>query len=388
MKKRRILILSSASLSLINFRGDFIRHLLSHGFEVVAAAPNFHPDVVIELKTIGVDSAEYQLQRTGLNPYKDLKTYFELKKLIRDHQIDLVFPYTIKPVIYGSLAANACGISTVSLITGLGFTFSGASQKAKILQRVTAYLYKKALGKNKMVIFQNEDDPKLFLDEGIIDAQQPYTVVNGSGVNLERYPFREKKNTGGRIIFLLVARLIKEKGVQLYIQAASMLKPDFPEAEFHIIGSPATSPSAISLEELHTLHEAGTIVYHGRQKKVSDFLTGSDVFVLPTYYREGVPRSILEALSVGLPIITTNSPGCRETVQAGRNGLLIAPRDQEQLNNALEYFIGNRSEIHKMGLESRRLAEEKFDVHIINDFLLQQIQSVLEPESTVSGHIG
>ena len=370
MNEKKILIICSFATSLTHFRGDFIKDLIKAGYVVYAAAPDMHEEVVAALKQMGAKPLEYNLQRTGMNPFKDLSSIFEIKKLLNEHKIDLVFPYTIKPVIYGSMAANMASTPTISLITGLGFTFSGNSTKARVLQRVTEFLYKLSVRKNRLIIFQNRDDHKLFLERNIISPDHKVDFVGGSGVNLDRYTTRVNQNKSERVVFVLVARLIREKGIHLFIDAAKDLKQSFPQAEFHVIGSPDQSPSAISLEQLNDLHKKQIIVYHGKQNNVAEFLYYSDVFVLPTFYREGVPRSILEALSVGLPVITTNSPGCKETVIQGENGILIEPQDLDSLTNAMRFYLENPEKIEPMGVKSRELAERKFDVNIINKKLI------------------
>lgn len=379
MQKKRILIVCSYDKSLIHFRGDFIKSLIEMGYEVLGAAPNMTPDISEKLLHLGAIPISYNLQRTGLNLVKDLKSIRELKRIIVDNKVDLVFPYTIKPVIYGSIAANWTKTPVISLITGLGFTFSGSSKKAKLLQKLTEFLYKISIRKNSLIIFQNLDDHKLFLKRRIISENQKTDVVDGSGVNLTKYPYRIKEQTSEEIIFILVARLIKEKGIDLYIEAAISLKNQFPKAEFHVIGVPGNTPSAIKLEKLQELHKKGILMYHGHQTNVPEFLYKSDIFVLPTYYREGIPRSILEALSVGMPIITTDAPGCRETIENGENGILVEPRSMDQLSAAMQFFLENPHKIKEMGICSRQLAERKFDVSIINKKLNTLIANEIGP---------
>lgn len=375
--KKRILIVSSLANSLTNFRGDFIKSLVENGYEVYAGAPGFTPEKHKDIEDLGAIPVTYNLQRTGLNPFTDFKTILELKSIIRDKNIDLVFPYTIKPVIYGSIAANMCKVPVVSLITGLGFTFTGLSFKSKALQRLNEFLYKRSIRKNKVIVFQNTDDRDLFIKRKILTDKNKTEVVSGSGVNLDKFAFRKNLNTDGVTSFIIVTRLIREKGTSLFIEAAKILKKKYPSSEFHIIGATGNSPSAVKIEELDTLHENGTVVYHGAQYNISEHLSQRDVFVLPTYYREGVPRSILEALSVGLPIITTDTPGCRETVIDGENGFLIPTQNLEALVEAMEFFILNPKRLTEMGLNSRAYAERRFDVNIINNDLLGIINSVI-----------
>ncbi|MEZ4970182.1 MAG: glycosyltransferase family 4 protein [Flavobacteriaceae bacterium] len=369
-RSTRILILCSLDQSLINFRQDMMLTLIANGYTVFAAAPDIEDTTSTELKSIGVIPKEYRLDRNGLNPWKDLNSIIAIRNIIVKNEIDILFPYTIKPVIYGSIAGRLTGISVISLITGLGFTFSKSSRRAHILQKVTELLYKISIAKNKAVIFQNEDDLQLFRQKRILSKKQMAHIVDGSGINLENYRFRQNNNDSQRIVFVLVARLIREKGVELFIEAAKTLKKEFVEAEFHLIGEPDLSVSAVSTEKLERLHNNNIIVYHGFQQNISHFLTSSDVFVLPTYYREGIPRSILEALSIGMPIITTNTPGCKETVTNKENGFLIEPNKLPPLTAAIRYFLENPETIRPMGIESRKLAEERFNVEIINKKIL------------------
>tara|TARA_R110000744_G_scaffold376553_1_gene490870 strand:+ start:15995 stop:17146 length:1152 start_codon:yes stop_codon:yes gene_type:complete len=375
LEQRKILIVCSLTESLRNFRKDLISAFLDHGLNVYTASPNSNPEIFEELTKMGVIPLQYHLQRNGLNPLKDLISIWDIKKIVNTHDIDLIFPYTIKPVIYGSIAGRITGKPTISLITGLGLTFSQASKKAQILQHFTEVLYRLAIRKNKAIIFQNTDDLELFRQKGLISENQIAHVVDGSGINLEKYPFRINNNTTKRKIFVLVARLIKEKGVELFIEAAKVLKPKFPDAEFHIIGEPVLSVSSIRIEELEELHRHNIVVYHGFQKNIAKFLNSSDVFVLPSYYREGIPRSILEALSVGMPIITTDTPGCRETIILDQNGILIEPKLLDPLIDAINFFLDNPDKIKPMGIRSRKLAEDRFRVEIINKKIMNIIKN-------------
>ncbi|PCJ92304.1 MAG: glycosyltransferase family 1 protein [Flavobacteriaceae bacterium] len=376
MTAKRILIVGSAAIPLIHFRGEFIKSLIKAGYEVYAGAPEMSEEISEELQKIGAVPLSYALQRTGLNPLKDIKSILGLKTLMRNHKIDLVFSYTIKPVIYSSIAARMLKIPAVSLITGLGFTFSASSTKAKMLQRITEVLYRFGIRKNKIIIFQNPDDRDLFLNRHIISQNQNTAIVDGSGVSLHNYPYRVNENSTKRIVFVLVARLIKEKGVDLFMDAAETLKTSFPEAEFHIIGQPDLLPSAIKLETLQDFHNRSIIVYHGPQDNVPEMLYKSDVFVLPSYYREGIPRSILEALSIGMPIITTDTPGCRQTIVDNENGYLIAPKDVSALTEAMRNLLEHPEQIKPMGIASRVLATEKYDVNIINRKLIELLDAI------------
>lgn len=376
MEKKRILLIASFDGSLIRFRGDFIKSLVDYGFEVFASAPSFAEKNSERIKELGATPVQFNLQRTGLNPIKDFKSIRELKSIIKENKIDLVFPYTVKPVIYGSMAANMCNVPVVSLITGLGYTFTGLSSKARLLQRFNETLYKLSIRKNKCIVFQNTDDHQLLLDRNVISKKQKAGFVSGSGINLDKFRFKEK-SPSDKVSFLFIARLIKEKGVALYMEAAKALKAKYPKAEFHLIGAPEISPSAISEEELKQLHKEGIIIFHGKQRNIEEHLHEKDIFVLPSYYREGLPRTSLEACACGNPIITTDSVGCRESVKEGVNGFLIEPQNLDALIKPMEYFITNPHKIKEMGINSRKYAEERFDVNIINNDLIAIINESL-----------
>src|SRR5690606_29802381 len=209
----------SMDKSLIGFRGDFIKDLIKEGYKVFTASPNLTEPVMERLLEFGAVPLQYNLTRAGISPFGDLRSIKELRRIISDNDIDLVFPYTIKPVIYSSMAANRLDVPVISLITGLGFTFTGVSLKARFLQKIVEFLYKKSIRKNKLVIFQNKDDQKLFMNLGILTPGQKTDVVDGSGVNLDRYPYRVNKKSNEGVKFIFVARLIKEKGVNLFINA-------------------------------------------------------------------------------------------------------------------------------------------------------------------------
>lgn len=376
----KILIVASFPDSLIRFRGDMIKELILKNFDVLAAAPSIDTETKNKLIALGATPIEYSLQRKGMNPFKDIGTIRSLKKIIKINGVDLVIPYTIKPVVYSSIAANRLKVPVISLITGLGFTFSATSVKAKVLEQVTTLLYRLAVRSNNIVIFQNKDDHKLFVKKGILKECHPFTIVSGSGVNLDHFPQKSylEKKQHSRMVFIFVGRLIREKGINIFVNTAKTLKVKYPNAEFHILGGHDGSESSISLKELYELDKKKIIKFHGSQKSVIRFLQDSDVFVLPTFYREGIPRSILEAMSIGLPIVTTDSPGCRETVLKGDgNGFLIAKENQDELTLTLEKFLLNPDWAQKKGKSSRLYAQQRFDVRLINQEIIKTIKKII-----------
>jgi len=281
-----------------------------------------------------------------------------------------VFAYGIKPIIYGLHAARYARVPDVyALITGLGYVFTGQSQKQRILRSLVRRLYRHSLSRCAATFFQNQDDLDLFKELGIVKESSRTVLVNGSGVHTDRFPLAPIPP--GAPVFLLVARLLNDKGIIEFVEAATSLKARYPHARFQILGPHDPNlPHAVSASILGSWQQNTAIELLGHQKDVRPFIRSAHVCVLPSY-REGTPRSVLEAMSMGRPIVTTDAPGCRETVVEGVNGFLVPPRRVEPLAQAMERFILNPALIEPMGLESRRIAEEKFDVHKVNRVIME-----------------
>ena len=358
----RIMIIAGFDQSLVLFRRELIESWLNSGHKVVAAAPGTAVEGV--LKEMGAGYYELPLERTGLNPLKDLKLFFKLLQLLKQEKPDCLFLYTIKPVIYGSLAAySRPGVKVYAKITGLGYIFTEGAEVSRMLKGLVSFLYRAALRRCRKVFFQNPDDIQEFKERGLVRVDKIVRVY-GSGVNLEY--FREVPVKEGPVSFLLIARLLKEKGIYEYVEAAREVKAKYPQAIFKLIGwDLGSSPSAIGQEELEKWRKEGIVEILGETEDVRPFIADCSVYVLPSY-REGTPRTVLEAMATGRAIITTDTPGCRETVIEGVNGLLVPVQDAEGLASAMEKFIAQPELVGKMGRESRRLAEENFDVHRVN----------------------
>ncbi len=369
-----ILILASHPASLTNFRGPLLKALVARGHNVHAGAPGLaaDTDTVAKLSQMGVIPHNVPFQRTGVNPFADLWAMVALVRLMRKLRPDAVFSYTIKPVIWGTLAAHAAGVPRrYALITGLGYAFTGAPRgKRWLIQRVTRGLYARALKCASGVFFQNPDDAALFRDLGLVPTFVPITVVNGSGIDTEVFttaPLPEMP-----IKFLLIARLLGDKGIREYAAAAQNIRRTHPDIEFHLVGGTDPNPDAIPEAEVRGWYAVGDIVWHGALSDVRPAIAAAHVYVLPSY-REGTPRSVLEAMSMGRPIITTDAPGCRETVVQGENGFLIAPRDAQALAAAMQRFLEDPTMIAPMGRRSRAIAEERYDVHKVNGVMLKEM---------------
>ncbi len=314
------------------------------------------------------------MRRTGLNPLADLTALRHLYCLCKQVQPEFVLGYTVKPVVYGILAAWLARVpKRVALITGLGIAFTLDGQRG-FKQRVTSalvpWLYKTALRRASLVFFQNPDNQRTFINKKIIAANTPQVVVNGSGVDLEHYALAPLP---GKPVFLLIARLLDSKGVRVYASAAQVIRKHYPEVVFKIVGAIDVNPDAITRRELDDWQADGMIEYLGRMDDVRPAIASSQVFVLPSWYPEGVPRTILEAMSMGRPIITTDAPGCRETVVDGENGYLVPVRSVDGLVQAMEKFIRNPELANSMGARSRQIAIEKYDVHKVNAVMLKHM---------------
>lgn len=364
----RVVVVGALPESLINFRGNLLKALVASGHEVTAMAAAADPAFVTQLAVLGVGFKPYPVQRNGMNPVKDLQTYFALRKAFKELKPDVVLSYTIKPVIWGGLALRGItGSRFYSLITGLGFAFQDGNFPRKFLTRLVIWLYYAALSKASCVIFQNRDNKNLFISMGLVDKDK-CAVVNGSGVDLDQFTVKPLSSRG--VIFLAIGRLLGEKGFREYAKAAELIKARYPKATFRLLGPDDPSPDGIPLSEVSDWQAKGWIGYLGESSDVRPFLSDCHIFVLPSYH-EGMPRTVLEAMAMGRPILTTDVPGCRETVVPGENGYLVPKGDTAALAERMIWFIENRNEWMRMGMRSRALAEERFDVHNVNKKLLK-----------------
>ena len=367
----RVVIFGSLPASLITFRGHLINELVEQGHEVIACAGGKADDVALKLANIGVNYHAVRMRRTGTSPLADLLLLASLVRLFRAIKPEIILGYTIKPVIYGSLAAYVAKVPRIfSMITGLGYAFSEADLRSRTIGRIVQVLYRSVLHTNERILFQNPDDRRLFLDKELIKEEQSF-LINGSGVDVDEFfpdPFPKT------VSFLLIARLIRDKGIVEYVEAAEALRRKYPEVRFRLVGMYDDNPTAISKEEVAGWVENGSIEFLGSMDDVRPALAECSVFVLPSFYREGIPRTLLEALAAGRPVITTNAPGCRETVDEGRNGYLVPLRDVESLILAMETFIKNPESIPEMGQRSRQIALEKYDVRKVTATILDALR--------------
>lgn len=363
----KIIVIAGLAESLVNFRGHLLANMVREGYEVIACAHGYNSTVASALKKLGVTYHRINIERTGLNPVKDLLTLWRLYAFLKKAKPEIVLSYTIKPVIYGSLAAYMAGVSNIfSIITGLGYVFTEQSLKHRLIRVPVENMYRAALKVNKAVFFQNPDDLKLFANAGLVSTDKQ-VLINGSGVDIDYY---EKAPLTNQPVFLLIARLLKDKGIIEYIHAAKILKKCYPNAIFRLVGPFDSNPSAINKHLIQEWQDEGTIEYLGETGDVRPYIAAANIYVLPSY-REGTPRTVLEAMAMGRPVITTDAPGCRETVINGENGFLVPVKDIKAIVSAMERFILQPELIEKMGSRSRELAEEKYDVRSVNAVILK-----------------
>lgn len=370
----KIIIIGTIASSLYTFRKDLILELLARGNQVYAFTTDSDPAELAKITALGAKSEYYDFNRGGLNPLADMIATYNLSKKIKAINPDLVFSYFSKPVIFGTLAAKLAKTPCIiGMLEGLGYTFTaqpeGLSKKTQLIKKIQVFLYKIALPQLDQLIFLNPDDPKDLLEKYAINVKN-VEVLGGIGLNLEEYPYRPLTNIQKSINFLFVGRLLKEKGIYDFIKAAKKVKGKYPETQFTVLG--AIDPynlGALKQSELDELISSNVIDYPGHVNNVKDWIANSHVFVLPSY-REGVPRSTQEVMAIGRAVITTDVPGCRETVIDGLNGFLVPKWNPEALAEKMMYFIQHPDQIEKMGQESYKIAQEKFDAEKVNQRLM------------------
>jgi glycosyltransferase involved in cell wall biosynthesis len=371
------------------------------GYKVYATADG--PDQIVQekLKEMMVDYHPISIKRAGMNPFQDFLTLLDIIKLLKSVRPDFLLCYTIKPVIYGSLAARICKINnSFAMITGLGYSFMRhESLRQWLIGRITSFLYRVSLRHCRGVFFQNRDDLNLFLQKKLVSLSQA-KLINGSGVDLYHYAFEKGRpvKEQRRINFLLIARLLRDKGIFEYLEAARVLLSKGLKVRFTLVGPLDPNPSSLSLRELESWIAQGVIEWVDQQDDIRPFLKTCDVYVLPSY-REGTPRSVLEAMSIGRPIITTDSPGCKETIKIsagasvpaqarisvldpdqltklkfGENGILVPAKDEAALATAMQFFVCNPEALTMMGEKSRQYAEERFDVNKVNEVIMGEMR--------------
>ena len=373
----KIVIIGTVASSFYGFRADLIRALRAQHHTVYTFTSEYSNDDLKKIEALGAIPITYYLNRGGLNALSDIKATYELSKKIKDIAPDLVFSYFSKPVIFGTLAAKLAKVpQVIGMLEGLGYTFTdqpeGLSKKTQLIKSVQILLYKVALPKLDKLIFLNPDDPKDLLENYHIKAKQ-VNILGGIGLDLDDYDYQSIDAIDSPINFLFIGRMLKEKGIHDFIAAAKIVKNTYPDVEFTALGAvDSSNPGALQQSELDRLTSLNIINYPGQVENIQEWIADSHVFVLPSY-REGVPRSTQEAMAIGRAVITTDVPGCRETVVDGVNGFLVEKWNPQALAEKMIYFIENPEQITKMGHESYKIAQEKFDANKVNKRLIQML---------------
>ncbi|MCX7663809.1 MAG: glycosyltransferase family 4 protein [Tepidimonas fonticaldi] len=371
-KARRVVLIGHAAGATLNFRVPLIADLVAAGCAVEVLAPDWSEAQLTRLAALGARGPAFPLARTGLNPLEDLRTLLALCRHLRQTRPDVVFTYAAKTNVWGMLAAWLAGVPhRVAMVEGLGYAFTDGghgrrTRKQRLVGGVLGTLYRAAFAAAHRVVVLNPDDAA-DLQRLCGLSPRKTLLLGGIGVPLDEWPLHPPHTEP--MTFTLVARLLREKGVLEFLQAARRVKARHPAARFWLLGPLDDNPGGLREADLRPWLDDGTVEWPGAVD-VKPWLAQTSVFVLPSY-REGVPRSTQEAMAMGRPVITTDAPGCRETVVEGVNGFLVPPRDVDALERAMRRFIEEPSLVARMGQESRRLAEERFDVRKANAVLLK-----------------
>jgi len=363
----KIIICGSEAYSVVQFRGDLIKSLIKKKHDVVIVVNNITLEHEREFTYLGARSISIPITRHSYNPFKELKLIYRLAKIFCKERPDYVLSYTIKPVIWSGIVLHFFPkIKFSAMITGLGAVFNSSGFMSGIIERLFSRLYRLALKKSEKVIFQNNDNKNKFHELKIV-KQKNSLVVNGSGVNINHFSYYKKLELkDDKIVFLMAARLLKDKGIGEYLQAAKSIKKAYKDkVEFRLLGHEENSHNSFSIKEIKAMHKDKTIIYGGFVTDIRNSLINSSVFVLPSYH-EGMPRSVLEAMAIGRPILTTDTPGCNDTVIDGFNGWLVPKGDGNALERKMAWFLENNNKLEEMGKNSRKMAVDFFDVDVIN----------------------
>lgn len=372
-RKTTISISANTSWYLYNFRKNTILELLNIGFDVIAIAPK--DEYSIKLTELGCEYIDISIDQGGSNPIRDFKTFIDFFKIYKNRNISVSLNFTPKNNIYSTLAASTNGVKCINNIAGLGAFFLNNN----LTSYVARILYRISQSKASKIFFQNEDDRRIFLEYKIV-KESLTDRLPGSGVDLSRFSLTQSPDDG-RICFLLVARMLFEKGILHYVEAARVLKAKYGnKVEFNLLGFlDVNNPSAVSSGQMESWENEGVVKYLGVSDKVETFMAKADCVVLPSYYREGVPKSLLEAGAMGKPIVTTNGVGCRDTVDEGINGFLCVKSSSDSLTSALDKFINLSYEQRLvMGKNSRLKVEREFDENIVIAKYVDAVRKCLE----------
>lgn len=367
----KVVIALNAAWNLVNFRASLIRALVAAGYEVVAVAP--YDSYASQLAQLGCRFEPLPMDNQGTNPGRDALLLWRFVRLLRRERPAVYLGYTVKPNVYGSLAAHMLGIPVINNIAGLGTVFI----KGGWLNRLVRGLYRISLSRAAKVFFQNQDDRQLFVSCGLV-SETITDLLPGSGVDLTK--FQPTPLPGRHVVsFLLIARMLWDKGVAEYVEAARLLKARGLDAEFCLLGFlDVQNPAAISRKQMHDWVAEGVVRYLGVSDNVREEIAQADCVVLPSFYREGTPRTLLEAAAMARPIVTTDSVGCRDVVDDGVNGYLCKPKDASDLADKMGQIVSiSPIEREAMGLRGREKVERQFDEEIVIRKYLDAIECAI-----------
>lgn len=369
---KKILIIANNDIGMYHFRKELLEALIKKPYEVHIALP--YGSFVENMKDMGCVFHETKMERRGKNPFQELKLINCYQRILKKIKPDVVLTYTIKPNLYGGMLCAWKKIPYITNITGLGTAVEGNG----LLQKITICLYRFAMRKVNVLFFQNETNEKYMTDKKI--ALGKHKIIPGSGVNLERFQFLEFPNSE-QVEFLFISRVMKEKGIDQYIQMATHIKKKYPNTVFHILGfceDDDEKPDSYK-KRLETLQQQEVVVFHGMQPEIDEFLKKSQCTIHPSFYPEGMSNVCLESAASGRPVITTKRAGCKETIEDGVTGFLVEEQNAEQLILRVEAFLKMTLEQRKeMGIRARKKMEQQFDRNIVVKAYLDEIQKIAE----------
>lgn len=369
MKRQKICIIATDGHSLYNFRGALIRQLVSEGHDVLCVSIESPEEMISKIEPLGARYYQVAGNRTGIGVFDGLKMIDHYRKLFKQEKPDVCLLYMSKPIAFGGFAAILCKVKHINiLVNGLENAYYRTGLKDAIVRMVMSCFYKIVANRCDTVFFHNHDDEKFFLEHRLLTKDNA-CVVGGSGVDMEHFSRTELPD---RPVFLMVARLLWSKGIREYLSAVEIVKQQCPEAKVLLVGGLDENDEALSKDELDRYISNCDIDYCGFFEDVRPFLNSCSVFVLPSYH-EGLPRSVIEAMSVGRPIITTDVPGCRETVMDGYNGYLVPKTDSEALANKMLLLCNNVALRSEMAGHSYEMCKERFDVKTVNRIMIDKM---------------
>lgn len=373
-----IVMTVNAAWNIVNFRKPVVQALLQAGHEITVLAPP--DDAVTQLAELGCRFAPLEMNAKGLNPIEGLAFQREIRRQFRALKPDVILSYTIKNNIFGARAARALGIPFLPNVTGLGTAFLSG----RLLQGVTEHLYRRAFAHLPVVFFQNDDDKTLFVDRGMIRAEQAQ-LLPGSGIDLQHFAPTPMPADNTAPVFLMIARLLRDKGVYEFVEAARAVRARHPGARFQLLGAAgAENRTAIGMDQVEAWLREGVIEYLGTTSDVRPTIAAAHCLVLPSY-REGAPRTLIEGAAMARPVITTDVPGCRSVVDAGHSGLLCQPRDGASLAQAMLAFLEmDEGQRHAMGQAGRHKMERAFDQKIVVDAYMRSIARIAPQAGKIS----